>query len=158
MNSKDIALLFVILTLPAIHLQSAGGQASDKNSAAVKVDLELLQGSWSHAAREEKGKQIIGEAKEVLIVFRGNLVVFKKGTEVSQVCLLKKIDATASPKKFDLVITDGPNEGLTIFAIYEVNDGVFRYCGGIDGRPTSFKTSEEDKGYVYCSSYKRARR
>lgn len=127
-------------------------------NAAAQEDVEKLQGAWYHASREEKGQQVVGEAKEVLIVFRGNVVVFKKGTEVSQVCVLKNIDARSNPKKVDVVITDGRNEGLTIQAIYEIKDGIFRYCGSADVRPTSFTTKADHAASVYCSSFKRVKR
>jgi uncharacterized protein (TIGR03067 family) len=149
----------------ATYLCASGAKAhsraapqAGKNEAATKADLEKLQGVWYHSSREEKGKQVAGEAKDIVIVFRGNVVVFKKGTEVSQVCFLKNFDALSNPKKVDLEITDGPNEGRTVLGIYEIKDGVFRYCGSVAARPTSFTTAADDKGYVYCSSYKRLKK
>ena len=133
---------------------SLSAQQSDKKDAMLR-DVRKLQGVWYHASREEKGKQVVGEVPEVLIAFRENVVVFKKGMDVSQVCALKNINAVATPKTFDLVITDGPNEGMTIKAIYEIKDDFFRYCGGVDVRPNSFTTTPDDKTYIYCSSYKR---
>ena len=47
---------------------------------------------------------------------------------------------------------------MTIQAIYEIKDDVYRYCGGVEARPTSFTTNADDKGYVYCGSYKRLKR
>jgi len=168
MNASVIGLTrigIIALYLFGLHLfrqsvasRTAAAQESDKNDAAVKADLAKLQGVWYHLSREEKGKQVAGEDKEQLFVFRGKVVVLKKGTEVGQVGFVKNIDALSKPKKFDLVITDGSNEGMTVLCIYEIKDGVFRYCGGVEARPASFNTSADAKSYVYCSSYKRVKR
>jgi uncharacterized protein (TIGR03067 family) len=158
---KPITLAFVVaLGIPACQMlvQPSFVTAFQGDQGAAKRDIEALQGEWYHASREQKGKQLVGEAKDVLIVFRGEAVVFKKGTEVSQVCFLKNIDASSNPKKVDLLVTDGPNEGLTVLGIYEIKDGVFRFCGGVEARPPTFVTTPDDKGYVYCSSYKRVKR
>src|SRR5258708_5021626 len=110
------ALLVAVMHLTdgRIGTDLASAQPQAEKDASIRRDLEKLQGVWYHASREQKGKEVAGEAKEILIAFRENVVVLKKGMEVSQVCVLKKIDATTNPKSFDLVITDGPNEGMTI--------------------------------------------
>jgi len=63
-----------------------------------------------------------------VVAFRENVAVFKQGAKIIQVLFLKNIDAKSTPKKVDFVITDGPNEGSTMFCIYEIKDDVFRYC------------------------------
>lgn len=158
--NRIVSFAFVTVVFPvcgnAIERRTLAAHQSDKQDVAAQADLAKLQGVWYHVSREEKGKQVAGESKDHLIVFRGTVVILKTGTEVGQVGMLKNIDAAANPKKVDLVITDGPNEGKTILAIYEIRDGLFRYCGSLDARPTSFDTKPDDKGYLYCSSYKRA--
>ena len=131
-------------------------EANDKNGA-IRKELQKLQGTWSHVSRQVAGKEIVGEDKTALCVVRGNQVVFKRGTNVQQVGVLKIVDATGNPKRMDILITDGPYEGKTVLAIYEVTEDMFRYCASLEARPQTFTTKEGDKGYIFCSTYRRAR-
>jgi uncharacterized protein (TIGR03067 family) len=137
---------------------SNGVQAQPKPGTAAEKEFEKLQGVWYHVSREVGGKEVAGESKESLFVVRGNIVVLKTGDKVGQVGMLKIVDSTSMPKKFDLVITDGANEGMTILSVYQVDGDVFKYCGAVKSRPTSLATNANDKEYVYCSTYKKLKR
>jgi uncharacterized protein (TIGR03067 family) len=126
--------------------------------AAAERDLQQLQGVWHHVSREQGGKETAGESKDSLFVVRGNIVVLKTGDKVGQVGVLKIVDAKSTPRKLDLIITDGANEGMTILAVYKVEGDFFKYCGAINARPTALATSPDDKEYVYCSTYKKLKR
>jgi uncharacterized protein (TIGR03067 family) len=129
-----------------------------KPDAAAEKELEQLQGVWYHVSREVGGKEVSGESKESLFVVRGNIVVLKTGDKVGQVGMLKIVDPKSNPKKLDLIITDGANEGMTILSVYKVDGDVFKYCGAVEARPTSLATNRDDKEYVYCSTYKKLKR
>jgi len=150
---KDVGVFLLSLVLIGNFRQETPGKEENKDDKLAKKELEKLRGVWFHVSREVNGKEVAGEDKEALFVIRGNLVVLKKGTEVGQVGTLKIVDPTGNPKKLDLLITDGPNEGMTVFAIYKVDKDLFRYWGSVSARPKAFNT-KEGKG-VYCSTYKR---
>jgi uncharacterized protein (TIGR03067 family) len=151
-------MLFLCLigSVPTMAVQTL----QPKSDATAEKELEALQGTWYHVSREAGGKETVGERKESVFVVRGKIVVLKTGENVGQVAMIKNVDSASKPKKMDLVITDGANEGLTILSVYEVSGDVFRYCGGIKTRPTSLTTAEDDdpKNYVYCSTYKKLKR
>jgi uncharacterized protein (TIGR03067 family) len=130
----------------------------DAKKGTTQPDLEKLQGTWFHVSRDEGGKQVAGADKEALWVIRGNVFVSKQQDRVWSVGTIKIIDANSNPKKMDLVITDGANEGMTILAVYQVDDEGFRYCGCVEARPSSFATKKDDKSYTYCSTCKRLKR
>jgi uncharacterized protein (TIGR03067 family) len=149
----------VLLLVCCAGAASNGVQpAKVKPGAAAKKELEKLQGVWYHVSREVNGKETAGEDKESLFVVRGNIVVLKTGDKVGQVGMLKIVDPTSKPKKLDLIITDGANEGMTVLGVYQVDGDVFKYCGAIKSRPTSLATKAADEDYVYCSTYKKLKR
>jgi uncharacterized protein (TIGR03067 family) len=125
---------------------------------AAQAALEKLQGTWYHASRHERGEEIAGEDKEILWVIRGDVFVSKQRDRVWSVGTVRIVDASSDPKKMDLVITDGANEGKTILAVYRVDGEVFQYCDCLDARPASLTTTKDDKSYTYCSTYKRLKR
>jgi len=129
-----------------------------KPDPSVEKALEQLQGVWYHVSREVGGKEAAGESKDSLFVVRGNIIVLKTGDKVGQVGMLKIVDSKSTPKKLDLIITDGPNEGMTILCVYQVEGDVFKYCGGVKARPASLATNADDKEYVYLSTYKKLKR
>lgn len=160
MNRSGFLLVVVICAALSIR-PFIGNDAlaqPDGKGGTAKADLEKLQGTWFHASRDEGGKQVVGEDKEILWVFRGSVFVSKQRDRVWSVGTVKIVDANSNPKKMDLVITDGANEGMTILTVYEVDDGIFRYCGCVDARPATFATTKDDKNYTYCSTYKRLKR
>jgi len=150
--------------LPKLKAELANTQAelakvrNELPGAAADKELDKLQGIWYHVSREVGGKEVAGESKDSLFVVRGNIVVLKRGDQVGQVGMLKIIDSTSKPKKFDLIITDGPNEGRTVLTVYEVDGDVLKYCGANESRPSSLATNANDKNYVYCSTYKKLKR
>jgi len=66
-------------------------------------------------------------------------------------------DATTSPKSITVVGTEGPNQGKTFPAIYELKDDTLRICYDLSGakRPTEFKSVAGTK--LYLVTYKRKR-
>jgi uncharacterized protein (TIGR03067 family) len=129
-----------------------------KQDATAEKELEKLQGVWYHVSREVGGKEAAGESKDSLFVVRGNIFVLKTGDKVGQVGMLKIVDSKSTPKKLDLIITDGPNEGMTILCVYQVDGDVFKYCGAVKTRPASLTTNADDKEYTYLSTYKKLKR
>jgi uncharacterized protein (TIGR03067 family) len=123
-----------------------------QGKAEPQKELEKLQGTWTHFSREEGGKQVVGEAKDLKMVITGDKWTLDSGRG-AQAGTLKIVDAASTPKKLNLVITSGPNKGLTILAVYQVDADVFKYCGNVKARPISLQTKLADGSY--CSSFKR---
>lgn len=149
-------MTFVVQAGDNATIHPARAQEEKKLNAAEE-DLRKLQGVWHHVSRHEKGKLVAEEDKDALIAFRENVLVVKRGMTVIQVGLIKNINPKADPKEFDIISTDGPNEGSTIKAIYEIKDDTFRFCGGLKSRPRTFTTSPDDKDYIQCSSYRKVK-
>jgi uncharacterized protein (TIGR03067 family) len=158
--NRQVFLLVGIASLaflvhPSVRHDAAQPEAK---KAMVQAALDKLQGTWYHVSRHERGEEVAGEDKETLWVFRGEVFVSKQRGRVWQVGTIKIVDPTSNPKKMDLVLTDGVNEGKTVLAVYQVDDETFRYCGCMEARPTSLTTHKDDKHYTYCSTYKRLKR
>jgi uncharacterized protein (TIGR03067 family) len=65
------------------------------------------------------------------------------------------MDTTTNPKSITVVGTEGPNQGKTFPAIYELKDDTLRICYDLSGdkRPTEFKSTAGTK--LYLVTYKR---
>jgi uncharacterized protein (TIGR03067 family) len=151
--------LLCLASLPAYHGHAAGEKGTKTDAAAVMKELARLQGTWTFVSREAGGKQVMGEDKNFFLVIRGDVGVLKIGKSIGQVCKIKIVDATSDPKKLDLIMTDGTNEGEVVYSIYQIEGDLFKYCGSINnptGRPTAFATKEGDET-TYCNSYRRAK-
>jgi uncharacterized protein (TIGR03067 family) len=127
--------------------------ASTGDGVDPKDELAKLQGTWTHLSREEGGKQVAGEAKDLKFVITGGKWTLGRDGEDGQAGTLKVVDAASTPKKLDLVITDGPNKGLTVLCVYQLDGEILRYCGNVQARPLSLRTKSGDGSYV--SSFKR---
>jgi uncharacterized protein (TIGR03067 family) len=66
-----------------------------------------------------------------------------------------KVDSSATPKSMDVTGTDGPNQGKTFPAIYELEGDTLGICYDLSGakRPTEFKTVAKTK--LYLVTYQR---
>jgi uncharacterized protein (TIGR03067 family) len=132
-------------------------QDKSNKTAGTREELQKLQATWSYVSRMVAGKQVLGEEPTALCVVRGKQVVFKVGAEVQEVGEIRIVDASANPKKMDILITGGPNKGRTVLAIYEVKGDTFRYCASEAVRPQTFTTHPDDKAYIHCSTFRRVK-
>jgi len=117
-------------------------------------DSKLLQGKWVPAAAQ-LGGQPMNEATLKTISMKldnGKYQVLvgeypDRGTYT--------IDTTTKPKSITVVGTEGPNQGKTFPAIYELKDDTLRICYDLSGakRPEEFKSVAGTK--LYLVTYKR---
>ena len=65
------------------------------------------------------------------------------------------VDATSKPKSITVTGTEGPNQGKTFPAIYELKGDTLRICYDLSGakRPTEFKSIAGTK--LYLVTYQR---
>ena len=133
-------ILYIGLTV-AVALTAFAGDPPD--------DAKAVRGSWT-PARADLGGQPMAEAVLKIISLRlddGKYEVFvgdrpDKGTYT--------LDSTSKPKGMTITGTEGPNQGKTFPAIYELKGDTLRICYDLSGakRPTEFKSVVGTKLYL----------
>ena len=104
-------------------------------------DAKAIQGNWKPATAELAGQPLSDAVLKIISlklengryeVVAGNLP--DKGTYT--------IDSTTKPKRMTVTGTEGPNNGKTFPAIYELKGDTLRICYDLSGakRPTEFKS------------------
>ena len=116
-------------------------------------DAKAVQGSWT-PTKADLGRQPMTEAvlKSIsLKLDNGKYEVFvggkpDKGTYT--------IDSASKPKSMTVTGTEGPNNGKTFPAIYELKGDTLRICYDLSGakRPTEFKTIAGTRLYLVTYS------
>lgn len=103
--------------------------------------LDAIQGTWIPTAAELGGNSFPDDLRNAikLVVQDGQYTVtvgpnMDKGTVV--------LDTAAEPKQMTLTGTDGPNQGKTILAVFDLAGDTMRVCYELNGTsyPTEFKT------------------
>jgi uncharacterized protein (TIGR03067 family) len=119
-------------------------------------DAKAVQGSWT-PARADLGGQPMADAVLKSISLKlddGKYEVFvgdkpDKGTYT--------LDSTSQPKSVTITGTEGPNQGRTFPAIYELKGDTLRICYDLSGvkRPTEFKSIAGTKLYLVTYNRKK---
>ena len=130
--------------------------AGTARSQDAADERKLLQGVWLPTAAELSEKQL-DEAtlKSMKLVIDGDKYTVTVGKSTDKGAI--KFDPVAKPKTMDIIGGDGPNQGKTILAIYELNGDTLRVCYDLTGkvRPTEFKTRNGE--LYFLVTYKRAK-
>ena len=117
--------------------------------AADSHDTKPVQGDWKPVTAELGGQPMAEAVLKTISLKLGDgtydvLVGDKpdKGTF--------KVDSSTTPMSMDVTGTDGPNQGKTFPAIYELKGETLRICYDLSGqkRPTEFKTTVGTKLYL----------
>ena len=112
-------------------------------------DAKAVQGMWKPAKAELAGQPMADDVvKSIsLKLTNGKYEVFvgdkpDRGTNT--------IDSTTTPKGMTITSTEGPNNGKTFPAIYELKGDTLRICYDLSGakRPAEFKTLAGTKLYL----------
>lgn len=120
-------------------------------------DGQAIQGNWVPVAAEMGGQKM---PEQTLRAFRltlnGDKYTAKNG-EVTDIGTFK-LDPTVKPKAMDITGTDGPNQGNTIPAIYELTGDTLKICYDLSGeeRPKEFKSSAGTQ--LFLVTYRREKR
>jgi uncharacterized protein (TIGR03067 family) len=135
----------------AVSFAASGGSGT---LADDKVDLEKevkkFQGTWTFESSESGGKELSAdELKGFILTFEGDKHTVKKGDEVIQVGT-QKLDPSKSPKTIDVTIAEGPNKGMVMLGIYEIDENTIKVCFDPQGkkRPTEFKSAPGSENFV----------
>ena len=119
-------------------------------------DAKAVQGSWTPAKAELAGQPMTDDVLKTisLKLENGRYEVFvgvlpDKGTYT--------IDSTTKPRSMTITGTEGPNNGKTYPAIYELKGDTLRICYDLSGakRPTEFKTIAGTKLYLVTYNRKK---
>ena len=142
---------FLVALCCAIGLAVPGwpGAAAD-DKADLEKEVKKFQGTWTFESSEAGGQQLpASELKELVITFAGDIHTIKKGDQVVQVGA-QKLDPSKSPKAIDVNMTEGPNKGVVLLGIYEINGDTLKVCFDPQGkkRPTEFKSAPGSANFV----------
>ncbi len=118
-------------------------------------DGSLLDGTWIPTTAELGGQRLPDDS------FKSAKMILARGTYLVSIGDVRdrgviKLGVSKNPGMMDITGTEGPNEGRTIPAIYELNGDSLTICYALEGttRPTEFITKAETK--LYLVKYKRA--
>jgi uncharacterized protein (TIGR03067 family) len=119
-------------------------------------EMERLNGVWVATSGESGGTKLPAEEiKDMRLTISDGTYTIRGGSEEQRGTV--KVDPTKRPMTMDITLETGPNKGKTQLAIYDVQVGVLRVCGGeVDKkeRPTSFDT--KNKPGVTLVTFKKA--
>jgi uncharacterized protein (TIGR03067 family) len=138
-----------ILTLFCVVGFTASGSLAD-DKAEIEKETKKFQGTWTIESSETGGKEIpADELKGFILTFEGDKHTLKKGDELIQVGI-QKIDPSKSPKTIDVTMTEGPNKGMVMLGIYEIDGDTLKVCFDPQGkkRPTEFKSPPGSENFV----------
>jgi uncharacterized protein (TIGR03067 family) len=141
--SRRFAVKVRMLSVLAALLFAAGVPAEE----SVKNEQDKLQGTWSILQAEHDGHKTPAEKlKSTKLVIAGDKMKVhgEKGME-SQI----KIDPSKKPKAIDIIPADGPDKGMVLQGIYELDGNELKICLSKPGRdrPAEF-VSKENSGTV----------
>jgi uncharacterized protein (TIGR03067 family) len=126
---------------------------ADEPTAAVKKEMEKLQGKWVLVGGEREGEKIpegaLKEEKIVLTITGEKLSV--SVTRMGETKTLDKgsyqiVDAGAKPKTIDL--TGFPKPDVKMLGIYELDGNTLKICIGESARPKEFGSKAGSKSGV----------
>jgi uncharacterized protein (TIGR03067 family) len=139
-----LKLTLVLLVACMVPALAWSDEATDK-------DLKALQGKWKVVAQEVEGKKTPDDVIKQggAYVFKGTKVEISGPSEDAETTDFS-IDASKTPKQFDLVIPSGPQKGEKMIGIYDIKEGRLRIClrkAGATGkgRPKEFKTEPDSE-------------
>ena len=125
-------------------------------AASPPDDAKALQGYWESTKAELAGQAMPDEVLKTI-----SLKLDNGKYEVSVAGAPDKgdytLDPTSKPKSMTITGTEGPNNGKTFPAIYELKGDTLRICYDLSGakRPAEFKTSAGTKLYLVTYNRKK---
>jgi uncharacterized protein (TIGR03067 family) len=126
--------------------------AQPPGQGAVENELARFQGTWRVIEVEENGRKVPADKlreADVTVEIKGDKHTLKSGGQ-SQGTVTIKLDPTATPKRYDMVLPPGaPNEGKDPKGIYELDGDTWKFCQDKSGkgRPTEF-SGKAGSGWV----------
>jgi uncharacterized protein (TIGR03067 family) len=115
--------------------------ASGVDCGEDDADVKRMEGTWSPASAELAGVKLPEEAvKAMKLILKGNEYTVLIGEKKDQGTV--KLDTSKMPRAMDVTGTQGPNQGKTYRAIYEITKDGLKICYDLSGkdRPAEFAT------------------
>lgn len=127
------------LLLAASLLVAMANVAADE----LSPELDRLQGAWTVIGAERNGQPLADKdfAGDVITFDKAEMILDRKGS-LRQFYKVK-IDASAQPKRIDLVGVTGTDEGKTLRGVYRIEGDRLTLCAGLIERPTEFRTTPD---------------
>ncbi|HZT81649.1 MAG TPA: TIGR03067 domain-containing protein [Gemmataceae bacterium] len=126
----------------AAGLLLAAAAAADEEG---KGDKDSLEGTWSLVSVEiNKQPLAMEKLKEARLVVKGKDYSFKLGD--MRLELTHKMYPDRKPKAMDMTVTEGPDKGKTLHAIYKLEGDTLTICRHTlldKPRPTEFATKPD---------------
>jgi uncharacterized protein (TIGR03067 family) len=141
----------LVVLFCAVGFTASGGSgtlADDK--ADLEKEVRRFQGTRTFESSKTGGKELpASELNGVIVIFVGDKHTVKKGDEVIQIGT-QKLDPSKSPKTIDVTMTEGPNKGMVMLGIYEIDEDTLKVCFDPQGkkRPTEFKSPPGSENFV----------
>ena len=127
----------------------AAGASLNVFAADPPDDAKAVQGNWKPAKAELAGQPMTDAVlKSIsLKLDNGKYDVFV-GDHPDRGAYT--LDSTSKPKSMTITGTEGPNQGKTFLAIYELKGDTLRICYDLSGakRPTEFKSIAGTRLYL----------
>lgn len=125
-------------------------------AAGPPDDAKALQGSWAPAKAELGGQPMPeGVLKTISLKLDNGKYEVSVGGQPDRGTYT--LDAASKPKGMTISGTEGPNQGKTFPAIYEIKGDTLRVCYDLSGakRPAEFKSVAGTQ--LYLVTYRRKR-
>ena len=139
--------LFCCLALAGVIMT---GRAADQSDAAK------IQGNWTPVKAELGGQPMPDVVLKTisLSLDKGKYEVFVGGNPDRGTYT---IDSSTKPKSMSIIGTEGPNNGKTFPAIYELNGETLRICYDLSGKqlPAEFKSLPGTRLYLVTYNRKK---
>ena len=132
---------FLCLGFAAILITLFAAEAAD--------DSKLMEGTWVPARAELGGQPMTEDVlKTITLKLQGGKYEVSVGGRLDKGTYT--IDGATKPKSITVTGTEGPNQGKTFPAIYELSKDSLRICYDLSGakRPSEFKTSAGTRLYL----------
>ena len=125
-------------------------------AADLPDDAKAVQGSWT-PTKADLGGQPMTEAvlKSISLKLTNGKYEVSVGGQPDKGTYT--LDSTSKPKSMTITGTEGPNQGKTYPAIYELKGDTLRICYDLSGvkRPTEFKSVAGTKLYLVTYNRKK---
>jgi uncharacterized protein (TIGR03067 family) len=139
----------LLLAMTALLLGSSGCASWPARDAAA------IEGTWIPTTMELSGQAFPADDSGaiVLTIEDGRYLVSVDG-QLDKGDL--RLEPSARPKAMEIIGTEGPNQGRTFFAIYELTGDTLRICYDLGGeaRPSEFQTRPNTQ--LFLVRYRRA--
>jgi uncharacterized protein (TIGR03067 family) len=135
-------LALSIVAVTGLSLLAAGLAAGDDK----KGDAKQLQGTWvidPASYKDEKDVGVREEAARVRVIFDGESITIKQGTERRADRGRFRLDTSNNPKHIDVL---NEQAGLEMQGIYELHGDKLKLCWDRGGRPKKFAGGDARSG------------